>query len=155
MRVATFPDRLLLALTCAALASAALAPGCKTTTETAPAGLHLAVVRTGQPVRAWKLVSAGSELGAVVQFDAPEDPDAPVGRFYSVRNPWQQELGTIDAQGRAWRFVPHEREARWVATGTLLDGACAILLPDGHAGPPAELIEVPLEALGRAGGDGR
>jgi len=130
-----------------ALALAAPVPSCRTTSETGPAGTHLAVVRTGQPVRAWKLVSAGSELGAVVQFDAPVDPDAPAGRFYSVRNPWQQELGTIDAQGRAWRFVPHEREARWVGTGTLLEGARAILAPADAEAAPAELVEVPLATL--------
>ena len=116
--------------------------GCETTSETNPAGLHMAVVTSQHPVRAWKVVEDGRELGAVVQYDAADNPDAPTGRFYSVRNPWQQELGTIDAQGRAWRFVPHEREARWVGTGTLVEGAGAIL----SASAP-ELVEVPIEAL--------
>lgn len=122
----------------------ALAPlgACESTTDTAPAGLSRAIVTSAEPVRAWKVLVAGRELGAVVQFDAADG----AGRYYSVRNPWQQELGTIDAQGRAWRFVPHEREARWVATGTLALGACSIL----DAAAPAELVEVPIEAL--AGG---
>ena len=70
-----------------------------------------------------------------------------------MRNPWQQELGTIDAQGRAWRFVPHEREARWVGTGTLAEGARAILAEAApveaalRSSPRWSCVEVPLEAL--------
>jgi len=111
----------------------------------APAGFSRAIVSSAEPVRAWKIVAEGRELGAVVQFDGSGGE----GRYYSVRNPWQQELGTIDAQGRAWRFVPHEREARWVATGTLAVGARAILAEAAPVGAaaPAELVEVPLEAL--------
>jgi hypothetical protein len=127
---------------------------CESTTDTAPAGFSRAIVSSAEPVRAWRVVAEGRELGAVVQFDA--SPGS-AGRYYSVRNPWQQELGTIDAQGRAWRFVPHEREARWVATGTLAEGAAAIL--EAAAVPetaqPAELVEVPLEALDPARGAAR
>ncbi len=125
---------------------AALLGSCETTTETDPAGLHLAVVKATHPVRAWEVREGGRVVGTVVQYDEAEDPEAPAGRFYSVRNPWQQELGTVDAMGRAWRFVPHEREARWVSTGTLAEGAGAIL----DASVPIELVEVPIEALAPA-----
>lgn len=121
----------------------ALASACESTTDMAPAGFSRAIVSSAEPVRAWKVVAGGRELGAVVQFDGSEG----AGRYYSVRNPWQQELGTIDAMGRAWRFVPHEREARWVATGTLAEGATAILAAAVREAPPAELVEVPLAAL--------
>jgi hypothetical protein len=122
---------------------------CESTTDTAPVGFSRAIVSSAQPVRAWKVVSEGRELGAVVQFDASQGG---AGRYYSVRNPWQQELGTIDAMGRAWRFVPHEREARWVATGTLAEGAAAILdaAAKREAALPVELVLVPLAALDRA-----
>jgi hypothetical protein len=119
----------------------ALAPaiGCTTTATTSPAGIGRAVVIEAEPVRAWKLVAADEELGAVVQYETADG----AGRYFSVRNRAQQELGTIDAQGRAWRFVPHEREALWVATGTLADGARSIL----SASAAAALVEVPIEAL--------
>jgi hypothetical protein len=122
---------------------AAAACGCTTTVVTSPAGIGRAVVLEAEPVRAWKLVVAGKELGAVVQFETQDG----AGRYFSVRNRAQQELGTIDAQGRAWRFVPHEREALWVATGTLAEGARSILSASADAG----LVEVPIEAL--AAGD--
>ncbi len=53
------------------------------------------------PRQAWR-VERGSELvGLVIRFDpAHGDHD----RFHSVRNPWNQELGMVDADGRAWRF---------------------------------------------------
>lgn len=137
----------------------ALYAGCETTREAAPAGIELAVARAMQPVRAWRASAGGRALGTVVLYESRDEPEGPTGRYYSVRNGYQQELGTIDAQGRAWRFVPHEREARWVATGTLAEGVAAILDGDGaraadataEAAPgalaPVELSEVPLETL--------
>lgn len=152
---------------CALCALCVLFTGCETSRETTPAGIDLAVARAMQPVRAWRASAGGRALGTVVLYEASVDPDAPTGRYYSVRNGFQQELGTIDAQGRAWRFVPHQREAVWVATGTLAAGVAAILDEDGAraadatAGPPAnqpatapasppaevELSEVPLDSL--------
>jgi hypothetical protein len=72
-----------------------------------------------------------------------EDPSAPAHHYYSVRNALEQELGSIDAQGRAWRFEVHQRDAHLVATGTLLDGARAIL----GLGATAQLVDQPLEML--------
>ena len=60
--------------------------------------------------------------------------------YYSVRNAYHQELGSLDEHGRAWRFVPHQREAEWVGTGTLVEGARKIL----ELGPGADLEEVEL-----------
>ena len=120
---------------------------CRSAQSVDPVGLALNEVRTGAPRRCWQLLGDGRALGVVVEFADPSWPDDPARSFYSVRNPWQQELGTVDAFGRAYRFVPHEREARWLGTGTLLEGARAIV----GAGSAAELVELPLEALRGAG----
>ena len=130
----------------ACLAVAVLAGSCETTRETSAAGTHLAVVQAAEPARAWRVLAGDRELGSVVMYAAGET-EGPTGRFYSVRNPWQQELGTVDALGRAFRFVPHEREARWVATGTLAECAAAILaaptITPGSAIPTSASSDAP------------
>jgi hypothetical protein len=59
-----------------------------------------------------------------------------------VQNVLQQELGRIDGLGRAWRHEPHEREPLWVGTGTVIEGARAIL----GASPNAVLDETFIRA---------
>ena len=44
----------------------------------------------------------------------------------------------IDAHGRAYRYMPHQREPAWVGTGTIAQGAGAIL----DIGVPCRLIEL-------------
>lgn len=93
------------------------------------------------PRQAWR-VERGSELvGLVIRFDpAHGDHD----RFHSVRNPWNQELGMVDAEGRAWRFRPHGRDPLWLGTGTVADGVCSVLGVDPEL---CELVATSLERL--------
>ncbi len=120
-----------------------VAAGCVVTHEAKPPGLDGAIATRTAPTRAWKVVADGEALGVVVLYaDAGEDGLA-ARQYYSVRNGWHQELGTVDALGRAYRHVPHEREARWVGTGTLLEGTRAVL----GAGPSTKLVEVPIREL--------
>jgi hypothetical protein len=89
-------------------------------------------------VRAWEIVQADRVVGVVVEFT-----EEPGRRFYSVRNAWQQELGLVDAVGRAWRYRPHESEPDWLGSGTVVEGAARVLGLDGEA----EVFEVELGSL--------
>lgn len=114
--------------------------GCRTSVHSAPASTGSAAPTLSQPRRAWEVVDLDRVVGVVVEFDAlGTDPR----RFFSVRNTWHQELGLVDAVGRAWRYQPHARDAEWVGTGTIVEGAARIL----GTRPEAELIEVRLETL--------
>jgi hypothetical protein len=129
-------------------AVATLAPllvlgACRITRVEEPAGMQLNQPAQLDPARAWRVVAEGQTLGVVVQFEMNDDPNSSAHHYYSVRNRLEQELGSIDALGRAWRFELHQRDARLVTTGTVLQGACAIL---GLAGS-AQLVEEPLDAL--------
>jgi hypothetical protein len=132
-----------------ALLVAAVALGCVVTEEEnvpmAASGGTAVIVRS-DALRAWRVVDAGEEVGTVVLYARPDEEDQPRRQFYAVRNPYGQELGSIDGLGRAWRFVPHQREPDWVTTGTVREGARAIL----GCGPETELVEVPVDEL-RAG----
>lgn len=133
--------------TALALASSAfLAAACTTTTEVSPVGLELNRPVHGQALRAWRLVGEEGTLGYAVEFGAENDVDQAARTVYSVRNPWQQDLGTIDGLGRAWRYQPHQEEALWLVTGTLAEGVRAIL----DAASDAKLEEVPLDVLAGA-----
>ena len=110
----------------------------------------VAVTRT-EPLRAWNLLDGGRAVGIVILFADPETPQEPSRRYFSVRNMLHQELGSIDALGRAWRFVPHQREAHMLGASTLVEGASKIL----DAGPGARLVELPLAELKPDGKDER
>ena len=111
--------------------------GCRTTrTERFAPPSHVAVEQ-GVPARTWNVLVAGENVGRVVEFQAAQPPAAPM---FIVQNAWSQDLGLIDEHGRAWRFRPHQREAEWVGTGTVADGAAWIL-----GAPECALAEVPLE----------
>ncbi|MEZ5973990.1 MAG: hypothetical protein R3F17_12975 [Planctomycetota bacterium] len=75
------------------------------------------------PTEAWRVVEAGHVRGYAVRFDDPIDPQL---GLISVRNALNQDMGWIDSQGRAWRFVLHG-EAEWLGTGSVLHGTSAIL----------------------------
>lgn len=121
-----------------------LLAACTTTHESDPVGLGLNVPVHTEPLQAWRVVAEGTTLGYVVRFGEPAAPERAEHQFFSVRNPWQQELGSIDGLGRAWRFVPHGDEPEWVSTGTVQGGATRIL----GASQAAVLEEIPLESLG-------
>jgi hypothetical protein len=61
-----------------------------------------------------------------------------------VRNVWNQELGRVDADGRAWRYRPHGDQPLWLGTGPVADGVFAILGLDADR---SALVETALEAL--------
>jgi len=90
------------------------------------------------------LVHEDTTHGYVVLFTDPAEPERGNHQFFSVRNPWLQDIGSVDGLGRAWRLVPHSPDPEWVGTGTVLAGATSILAaPEG-----ALLEEIPLQALG-------
>ncbi|HUR27559.1 MAG TPA: hypothetical protein VM509_05185 [Planctomycetota bacterium] len=128
-------SRLIFALLCACAAAS-----CTTTHELSTVNAETAIVQRLDPEKAWRVLDGGNLRGFVVCF---ADPKRPGRRTYSVRNELHQELGTIDELGRAWRFVPHQREAQWVCTSTLVHGATALL----EAGSGALLEEVALDVL--------
>lgn len=108
------------------LAALAL-PGCRVARDPAPARIDQARPIPLVAQRRWRIEDEGRLLGYVLEFESAPERDRPAGRCFSVRNELEQELGLIDGLGRAWRFQLHEREPQWVATGTILEGALAIL----------------------------
>ena len=118
-------------------------PACTTVTELVPVDAEEAVIQRLDPDCAWRMTEDGKVRGFVVRF---ADSATPGRCSYSVRNALHQELGTIDELGRAWRFVPHQREAQWVCTATLSRGAARLL----GAGERAKLETVELEELAAA-----
>jgi len=112
---------------------------CRTTTQNLPRNGGSAIVMRTAPVRAWELLDAGKRLGSVVRYETPDQAQA----YFSVRNEHGQELGMVDIEGRAWRYRAHQREPDWLLTGTVVQGARAIL----EASPRAELLDIGLEIL--------
>ena len=81
-------------------------------------------VESGVPATAWEVVAPDTErIGIVVRF-ASTSHGPPL---FMVRNVWHQDLGLIDARGRAYRYVPHHADPAWVGTGTVLQGVERIL----------------------------
>lgn len=127
---------LLIALCCC------LPPACTSSREDAPVNADTALVQRLHPQRAWRVLDGGQIVGFVICF---VDPRLATRCSYSVRNTLHQELGTIDELGRAWRFVPHQREAEWVTTSTVTLGSARIL----GASESASLEVVDLDELRR------
>lgn len=125
-----------------ALALAGLC-ACRTEHRSEAADSSRVATEHTQPERAWSVLDAGVVAGYVVLFSDPAAPANPNRQFFSVRNPFQQELGMVDGLGRIWRYQPHQREAQLLGSGTLIDGVRRIL----DAGAQAELSEVPLASL--------
>jgi len=125
---------LLIALCCG------LPLACTSAREQAPINADTAVVQRLAPQCAWRVIDQGTVVGFVVRF---VDPKLSTRCSYSVRNTLHQELGSIDELGRAWRFVPHQREAAWVLTSTVARGSARIL----GASENAKLEPVELEML--------
>jgi len=123
------------ALGIATLAALACTAGCRVHEHQHLAEPSVALVQRAQPFRAWRVANAAGQVGVVVEFRSSSGAGK---SFYSVRNAWQQDLGMIDELGRAWAYQPHEREARWVGTGTVAEGAARIL----SSATPCHLIEL-------------
>lgn len=130
-------------LTCLALAS------CVTERTIHPVGAGTALAVRTVANAAWSVETpSGRAVGYVVRFEEPGNPDV---RHFSVRDTDHCELGTLDAQGRAWRYRPHEREAVYIGGGSVAESAARIL----GAGPvelrPISLAEAPPEPHGPSG----
>lgn len=96
---------------------------CSVTTTVQPLSAESAVITPVPAAGQWVVLERGLERGSVVRYAEPGES----GRLlYAVRNRWSQDIGLIDAMGRAWRRVPHG-EDRWLGTGTVLDGTRRIL----------------------------
>lgn len=105
--------------------------------------MSAAVVVHAMPQEAWQVVDGGRVLGFVVRY---ETTGADNKAYFSVRNEHQQELGVVDADGRAWRYRAHQRESEWLGSGTVENGARSILA--GSAG--TQLVPVALDRLAEA-----
>jgi hypothetical protein len=94
-----------------------------TTVEHRPLGLDSAVLAHAGPTAFWRVLQEERVVGALVRFDERGSGE----RFlYVVRNEHNQDLGIIDAGGRAYRERPHA-QAEWIGTGTVVDGVAGIL----------------------------
>jgi len=122
------------------------AGGCRTERNSAPPELDQAVLLGLRPTAAWQVEDSGHALGSLVRF---EETAPPYRSLFVVRNEHAQDLGRIDARGRAWRDRPHG-EPDWVGTGTVAEGVRLIL---GLERAP-QLRSVPLSALGRDPSEG-
>ncbi len=89
--------------------------------------------------RAWIVIDKGEPVGEMVRYDDENGERF----FYSVRNPFHQELGFIDSVGRAYRFRAHQPEPSWTGTGAVIEGVRSIL----EASLESELREVELAQL--------
>lgn len=114
---------------------AALVPACRTTTSTLPPSPQQIAATHSIATAAWELRDGATVLGRVLRMDTVEAPPRTV---FVVENREGQDLGLVDSLGRAWRYRAHEREPDWVATGTVVQGARAIL----GASERAELVEI-------------
>ena len=93
-------------------------------------------LRLAAPARAWEVREDGDVIGLVVFF---RSPSRPADSVYMVRNVWHQDLGLIDAFGRAYRYMPHQEDPAWVGSGTVAQGVERVLAARG----PCELSEIP------------
>ncbi len=116
------------------LAPFALA-SCAFSTEQSPVGLEEAIILPTPAVRAWDVRSGPRKVGSVVRYEEAVGPNRHV---FSVRNLHDQDLGLIEASGRAWRLRPHA-EPELLGTGTVVEGVARIL---GEA--RVTLREIPL-----------
>ena len=108
---------------------AALTSACTITAEQAPVGLSQAIVLPTPAVGSWTARDGLHEVGSVVRY---QEAIGPQRHLFSVRNVHEQDLGLIDASGRAWRLRPHQ-EPELLGTGTVAEGAARILGVPGLA----------------------
>ena len=131
----------LAALLATPLAAALLLAGCITSEREAPAPATVPEVVFSQPTHLWRVVQGTEAVGWLVRYTPTNDP---TDAFLSVRNPWHQELGLIDAESRWWRFLPHQRDPQLIGAGATAEGVAAIL--DLETTP--KLTPAPLSELG-------
>lgn len=97
--------------------------GCRTNERTTPLQPEGQSIQRSPVGTHWEVHGPGGALlGHVASFSLSDGEP-----HFSVRDPWQQDLGLIDARGRAYRYRPHQEEPEWVGTGTILQGVERIL----------------------------
>jgi len=112
--------------------------GACVTTETRTGPVAPAEAVSAAPAGAWAATAAeGALVGYVVRFTESGGARS----FFSIRNPYQQELGLVDDLGRSWRFEAHQDEPTWLGSGSVAEAAGRIL------GSPVRLLEVDLASL--------
>jgi len=118
-----------------------LAPACITTHEVQPPGLNDRALAKAVVLSSWLVrVGPGPAVGSVVRLQSADGG----GRFlYSVRNLYSQDLGLVDALGRAYRYRPHRDQPELLGSGTVSEGVARIL--DQANG--VELVEIPVAEL--------
>lgn len=131
----------LAALLATPLAAALLLAGCITSESEGPAPATVPEVVVSQPTQLWRVVQGTEAVGWLVRYTPTNDP---TDAFLSVRNPWHQELGLIDAESRWWRFLPHQRDPQLIGAGATAEGVAAIL----ELETTPNLTPAPLSELG-------
>lgn len=125
-----------------ALAAFAAASGCITSETVRPLTPESRAV--WRELRAEYTVElAGEVVGRVQEFGGSAAAD----RYWSVMNPWGQEVGLVDDLGRFWRHVPHEELPVHVGSGTLADGLVRLLDLAGE--PTLVAVEATEEVTGK------
>ena len=110
-----------------ALALCVATCGCVETTTHHPVGAGEEHTLHRVPlVAAWDVVDGGRVVGAVLRFERAATPSAELESIFIVRNEHGQDVGLVDALGRAWRKRPHAPDEP-VGAGTLEAGARRIL----------------------------
>ena len=138
-------------LSCVLLAGAlgalvATGASCRTTTQESSTNSGARTVVRAAPTQAWDVVLDGEHFGRVVRFDVDGRPSET--RFI-VQNPYGQDLGLVDAVGRAYRYRPHA-EAVWVGTGTVVEGIANVLDLTGRPTLKEVAFDAPREAGAKA-----
>ncbi|MEZ6016121.1 MAG: hypothetical protein R3F49_13460 [Planctomycetota bacterium] len=132
-------SRALVALGATALCGGA--GGCVQTTTHHPVGAGNGTTLHPVPmVASWDVLEHERTIGSVLRFEAtaahaeraPADSDQAF--LYIVRNQHGQDIGAVDALGRAWRRRPHAPDEQ-LGAGTLEAGVRRIL----GAGPGARI----------------
>lgn len=101
--------------------------GCVQTTTHHPVGaLGAGPLRAVPAVAAWDVEERGRRIGSVLRFEGTGGESAPSELLYVVRNVHGQDLGFVDAQGRAWRRRPHAEE-ELLGSGPLEWGVASVL----------------------------
>lgn len=110
---------------------------CRTRRAHTPANAEGGRPQSLRAAQTFEVRVEGELAGHLVLYES----DAPARDFYyAVQNELRQELGMVDALGRAWRYRAFQREPDWIGTGTVAQGAAAVL---GLASEPALIAVEP------------
>jgi len=117
----------------AVLAATLAGAGCITSETVRPARPDANLVRRSLRAQ-FEARLDGRVVGLVNEYGGSQAAD----RYWSVMNPWGQEVGFVDDLMRFWRYVPHEELPRHVGAGPLVEGVARLL----ELGGEPELVAV-------------